>query len=121
MEDDTQFKLRKEYSLSGGDVVMMDRGRAISMTIQTEPFQELTEIKILPFVTEPFVNKHKLKAKTIVNTKYSKMVEEQIILESLFTDRVASAVEEMDKGTMASFDLGLDAFEKIEELEVRNG
>ncbi len=121
VEDDTQFKLRKEYSLSGGDIVMMDRGRAISLTIQTDPFQELTEIEILPFVTAPFVNKHKLKAKTIINTKYSKLVDEQIILESSFTDRIVGAVEEMDKGTMASFDLGLDAFEEIEELEVRNG
>lgn len=121
VEDDTQFKLRKEYSLSGGDVVMMDRGRAISLTIQTEPFQELTEVEILPFVTAPFVNKHKLKTKTIINTKYSKLVDEQIILESSFADRIVGAVEEMDKGTMASFDLGMDAFEKIEELEVRNG
>lgn len=100
---------------------MVDRGRAISLTIQTEPFQELTEVEILPFVTAPFVNKHKLKAKTIANTKYSKLVEEKIILESSFTDRIAGAVEEMDKGLMASFELGLDAFEKIEELEVRNG
>lgn len=72
-------------------------------------------------MTAPFVNKHKLKAKTIANTKYSKLVEEKIILESSFTDRIAGAVEEMDKGLMASFELGLDAFEKIEELEVRNG
>ena len=121
VEDDSQFKLRKNYSLSGGDIVMVDRGRAISLTIQTEPFQELTEVEILPFVTAPFVNKHKLKAKTIANTKYSKLVEEKIILESSFTDRIAGAVEEMDKGLMASFELGLDAFEKIEELEVRNG
>lgn len=121
VEDDSQFKLRKNYSLSGGDIVMVDRGRAISLTIQTEPFQELTEVEILPFVTAPFVNKHKLKAKTIANTKYSKLVEEKIILESSFTDRIAGAVEEMDKGLMASFELGLDAFEKIEELGVRNG
>lgn len=121
VEDDSQFKLRKNYSLSGGDIEMVDRGRAISLTIQTEPFQELTEVEILPFVTAPFVNKHKLKAKTIANTKYSKLVEEKIILESSFTDRIAGAVEEMDKGAVAFFDLGLDAFEKIEELEVRNG
>lgn len=121
VEDDTQFKLRKEYSLSGGDTVMVDRGRAISLTIQTEPFQEMTEIEILPFVTPPFVNKNKLKAKTIVNTKYTKLVSDQIILEFSFTDRIEGTVEEMDKGLMASFDLGLDAFEKIEELEVRNG
>ena len=72
-------------------------------------------------MTAPIVNNHKLKAKTIANTKYSKLVEEKIILESSFTDRIAGAVEEMDKGLMASFELGLDAFEKIEELEVRNG
>ncbi len=121
VEDATQFKLRKEYSLSGGDIVMVDRGRAISLTIQTEPFQEMTEIEILPFVTAPFVNKNKLKAKTIVNTKYTKLVSDQIILESSFTDRIVGVVEEMDKGLMASFNLGLDAFDEIEELEVRNG
>lgn len=36
VEDDKQFLLRKEYSLSGGDPIVMDRGRAVSLTVNTE-------------------------------------------------------------------------------------
>lgn len=63
VEDDKQFLLRKSYFISGGNYIIMDRGRAISFTIDTEPFQELTDIKIQPFETAPFVNKHKTKAR----------------------------------------------------------
>ncbi len=38
VEDDKQFLLRKEYFLSGGDPIVMDRGRAVSLTVNTEPF-----------------------------------------------------------------------------------
>lgn len=38
VEDDKQFLLRKEYSLSGGAPIVMDRGRAVSLTVNTEPF-----------------------------------------------------------------------------------
>lgn len=121
VEDDTQFKLRRDYTLSGGDSVVIDRGRAVSLTIDTEPFQELTEIKILPFHTEPFVNKHKIKAEKIESTQYTTFVSGKVVLQTEYDKRVAAIVESMDYGTMAVFDLGLSEFEEIETLEVRNG
>lgn len=121
VEDDKQFRLRKEYDLSGGDSVMIDRGRAVSLTINTEPFQELTEISILPFETASFVNKHKLRAKNIQNTDYTKMVSGQVVLEKEYTKRMMGTVESMDHGSVAIFNLGLSVFEEIETLEVHNG
>lgn len=121
VEDDKQFRLRKEYALSGGDSVMIDRGRAVSLTINTEPFQELTEISILPFKTASFVNKHKLRAKNIQNTDYTKMVSGQVVLEKEYTKRMMGTVESTDHGSVAIFNLGLSVFEEIETLEVHNG
>lgn len=121
LEDDTQFRLRQEYSISGGNYIVMDRGRAISLTIETEPFQELTEIAIEPFDTAPFVNKNKLRAGTMENTYYTKTVSQKIILETEYAERVTGIVEELDRGIMAVFNLGLAAFDEIETLEVRNG
>ena len=121
VEDDKQFRLRKEYALSGGDSVMIDRGRAVSLTINTEPFQELTEISILPFETASFVNKHRLRAKNIQNTDYTKMVSGQVVLEKEYTKRMRGTVESTDHGSVAIFNLGLSVFEEIETLEVHNG
>lgn len=121
VEDDTQFKLRREYALSGGNSVVIDRGRAVSLTIDTEPFQELTEIKILPFQTEPFVNKHKFKAEQIENTQYTTFVSGKVVLQTEYDKRVTGIVESLDCGTVAVFDLGLSEFDEIETLEVRNG
>lgn len=121
VEDDKQFRLRKEYALSGGDSVMIDRGRAVSLTINAEPFQELTEISILPFETASFVNKHKLRAKNIQNTDYTKMVSGQVVLEKEYTKRMMGTVESTDRGSVAIFNLGLSVFEEIETLEVHNG
>ena len=67
------LRFQKNYNdLSGGDIMMVDRGRAISLTIQTEPFQELT-VEILPFLAASFVNKAWLKAKSLINTKYNEI------------------------------------------------
>lgn len=121
VEDDKQFRLRKEYSLSGGESVVIDRGRAVCLTINTEPFQELTEIKIQPFKTAAFVNKHKIRAKEIKNTDHTKTVSGQIVMETEYTKRVTGAVESIDRGSAAIFDLGLSEFEGIETLEVHNG
>lgn len=121
VEDDKQFRLRKEYSLSGGDSVVIDRGRAVGLTINTESFQEIKEIKILPFETAAFVNKHKIRAKNIQNTDYTKMVSGQVVLEKEYTKRVTGTVESLNHGSVAAFDLGLSEFEEIETLEVHNG
>lgn len=121
VEDDKQFLLRKSYFLSGGNYIIMDRGRAISLTIDTEPFQELTDIKIQPFVTAPFVNKHKIKAGGLETNHYTRLSSGQMVLIQDYKERIEGVVEELDKGTMASFDLGFDKFDEVTTLEVHNG
>lgn len=121
VEDDKQFLLRKSYFLSGGNSIIMDRGRAISLTIDTEPFQELTDIKIQPFVTAPFVNKHKIKAGGLESNNYTRLSSGQMVLIQDYKERIEGVVEELDKGTVASFDLGFDKFNEVMTLEVHNG
>ena len=121
VEDDKQFLLRKEYSLSGGDPIVMDRGRAVSLTVNTEPFQELTEIRILPFETAPFVNKHKVKAYRLGTNHYTKLAAGNLVLVTDYKEKLTGTVEELDKGMVAVFDPGFDKFDEIEILEVRNG
>ena len=121
VEDDKQFLLRKEYFLSGGDPIVMDRGRAVSLTVNTEPFQELTEIKILPFETAPFVNKHKVKADGLGTNRYTKLAAGHLVLVTDYKEKLTGIVEELDKGTVAVFDPGFDKFDEIEILEVHNG
>lgn len=121
VEDDKQFLLRKEYFLSGGDPIVMDRGRAVSLTVNTEPFQELTEIKILPFETAPFVNKHKVKADGLGTNRYTKLEAGHLVLVTDYKEKLTGTVEELDKGTVAVFASGFDKFDEIEILEVHNG
>ncbi len=121
VEDDKQFLLRKSYLLSGGNYIVMDRGKAISLTIDTEPFQELTDIKIQPFETAPFVNKHKIKAGGLETNHYTRLSSGQMVLIQDYKERIEGVVEEMDKGTMASFDLGFNKFDEVMTLEVHNG
>ncbi len=121
VEDDKQFLLRKSYFLSGGNYIIMDRGRAISLTIDTEPFQELTDIKIQPFVTAPFVNKHKIKAGKLATNHYTRLSSGQMVLIQDYKERIEGVVEKLDKGTVASFDLGFDQFDEVTTLEVHNG
>lgn len=121
VEDDKQFLLRKSYCLNGGNYITMDRGRAISLTIDTEPFQELTDIKIQPFVTAPFVNKHKIKAGGLESNNYTRLSSGQMVLIQDYKERIEGVVEELDKGTVASFDLGFDKFDEVMTLEVHNG
>ena len=121
VEDDKQFLLRRSYFLSGGNYIIMDRGRAISLTVDTEPFQELTDIKIQPFVTAPFVNKHKIKAGGLETNHYTRLSSGQMVLIQDYKERIEGVVEELDKGTMASFDLGFVKFDEVTTLEVHNG
>lgn len=121
VEDDKQFLLRKSYFLSGDNYIIMDRGRAISLTIDTEPFQELTDIKIQPFEIEPFVNKHKTKAGGLETNHYTRLSSGQMVLIQDYKERIEGVVEELDKGTVASFDLDFDKFDEVMTLEVHNG
>ena len=119
VEDDKSFTLRRSYEISGGDSVMIDRGRMISLTISTDPFQEITKIDILPFETAPFVNKYRTKKYT--ETYYIKQTSGSVILETDYETRITGTTRKADKGTYAVLDLGLSAFDTIETLEVCNG
>lgn len=121
VEDDKQFRLQKSYFLSGGNYIIMDRGRTISLTIDTEPFQELTDIKIQSFETVPFVNKHKTKAGELETNHYTRLSSGQMVLIQDYKERIEGVVEELDKGTVASFDLGFDKYDEVTTLEVHNG
>lgn len=121
VEDDKQFRLQKSYFLSGGNYIIMDRGRTISLTIDTEPFRELTDIKIQPFETVPFVNKHKTKAGELETNHYTRLSSGQMVLIQDYKERIEGVVEELDKGTVASFDLGFDKYDEVTTLEVHNG
>ena len=121
VEDDRQFILRKTYFLSGGNYIIMDRGRTIGLTIDTEPFQELTDIKIQPFVTAPFVNKHKTKAGGLETNHYTRLSSGQVVLIQAYKERIEGVVGKLDKGTVASFDLGFNKFDEVMTLEVHNG
>ena len=85
------------------------------------PFQELTDIKIQPFETAPFVNKHKTKARKLATNHYTRLSSGQMVLIQDYKERIEGVVEELDKGTMASFDLGFDKFDEVMTLEVHNG
>ncbi len=120
--DETEFRLNREYALSGGEYLTVDRGRAIQLTIDTEPFAELTELEILPFENQYFVNKSKVLADKFSLTEKVKITEKQAVLVMDYQTRVIGEVSELEKGTMASFDLGFSAFEEILDLEeIKNG
>ena len=38
-----------------------------------------------------------------------------------YKERIEGVVEELDKGTVASFDFGFDKFDEVTTLEVYNG
>lgn len=120
--DDTEFRLNREYALIGGEYLTVDRGRAIQLTIDTEPFTELNELEILPFENQYFVNKSKVLADKFWLTEKVKITEKQAVLVLNYQTRVVGEVSKLEKGTMASFDLGFSVFEEILDLEeIRNG
>lgn len=121
VEDDEEFVLRRDYETAGGEPVVMDRGRAISLSVNTEPFQEISKIEILPFETAPFINRNKTKAAELKITGYTKLESGSVVFKKEYAARIAGKVSSPDRGTVAEFDLGFGAFEKIEKLEVLNG
>ena len=120
--DATEFRLNKEYSESGGEYFPVERGRAISLTIDSDPFAEISEIQILPFETDYFVNKSKVLPGDLEMTEKTKVKEKQIVMVFDYQTRIVGEVTELEKGTMATYDMGFSEFEEIEELqEVYNG
>ena len=121
VEDDTQFSLRKSYTISGGTERNLNRGRMDSLTISTADFDSLTSIVINPFVTEPFINGRILPARVLTDTAYTIHDNGSMKLTTEYAEIIEGEAAEIDRGGLAVYPLGLTAFETITELEVQSG
>ena len=121
VEDDTQFSLRKSYTISGGTERNLNRGRMDSLTISTADFDSLTSIVINPFVTEPFINGRILPARVLTDTAYTIHENGSMKLKTEYAEIIEGEAAEIDRGRLAVYPLGLTAFETITELEVQSG
>lgn len=118
--DDEEFKLRKAYVLSRNSNVRLDRGRMLKLVIPTENFDSLTGLTILPFDTLPFVNMKVLYAADLPLNSFTEITDGAVKLKKSFNTRISGQDQEIDRGRLAAFSLGLQNMEEITELEVSN-
>ena len=118
--DDEVFKLRKDYALSGNSNVRLDRGRMLKLVIPTENFDSLTGLTILPFDTLPFVNMKVLYAADLPMNSFTEITDGVVRLKQSFSTRISGQDQEIDRGRLAAFSLGLQNMTEITELEVSN-
>ena len=118
--DDDVFKLRKEYALSGNSNVRLDRGRMLKLVIPTENFDSLTGLTILPFDTLPFINMKVLYAADLSLNSFTEITDGAVKLKKSFNTRISGQDQEIDRGRLAAFSLGLQNMTEITELEVSN-
>lgn len=118
--DDDLFKLRKDYALSGNSNVRLDRGRMLKLVIPTENFDSLTGLTILPFDTLPFINMKVLYADGLQLNEFIERIDGSIKLKKTFNTRISGQDQEIDRGRLAAFSLGLQNMTEITELEVSN-
>ena len=119
--DDTEFSLRKDYSISGGTEAKLDRGRMTKLVISTENFEKLTALTILPFETTSFIDMARIHAADISLTDYTELSDSAVILKNSYDKQITGKSMEIDRGSLAAFSLGLAGMETINELEVTNG
>ena len=118
--DDDVFKLRKEYILSGNSNVRLDRGRMLKLVIPTGNFDSLTDLAILPFDTLPFINMKILYAADLPLNSFTEITDGLVKLKNSFSTRISGQDQEIDRGRLAAFSLGLENMAEITELEVSN-
>ena len=118
--DDDVFKLRKDYVLSGNSNVRLDRGRMMKLVIPTENFDSLTDLAILPFDTLPFINMKVLYADGLQLNEFIERIDGSVKLKKSFNTRISGQDQEIDRGRLAAFSLGLQNMTEITELEVSN-
>ena len=118
--DDDVFKLRKDYALSGNSNVRLDRGRMLKLVIPTENFDSLTGLTILPFDTLPFINMKVLYADGLQLNEFIERIDGSVKLKKSFNTRISGQDQEIDRGRLATFSLGLQNMTEITELEVSN-
>jgi hypothetical protein len=119
--DDEQFELQKSYEISGGAERNLNRGRMDSLTISTANFKSLTGLVIHPFESEPFVNGYLLPAKKLSQTTYTEMLDDSIGLRQTTAFTIEGSTEEIDRGSLAAYNLRLTEFETLTGLEVQSG
>lgn len=118
--DDDVFKLRKDYALSGNSNVRIDRGRMLKLVIPTGNFDSLTDLTIRPFDTLPFINMKILYADGLQINEFIKRIDGSVKLKKSFNTRISGQDQEIDRGRLAAFSLGLQNMAEITELEVSN-
>ena len=118
--DDEEFKLRKDYVLSGNSNVRLDRGRMLKLVIPTENFDSLTGLTILPFDTLPFINMKVLYAADLPMNSFTEITDGAVKLKKSFSTHISGQDQEIDRGRLAAFSLGLQNMTEITELEVSN-
>lgn len=118
--DDDVFKLRKEYALSGNNNVRLDRGRMLKLVIPTENFDSLTDLTIQSFDTLPFINMKVLYAADLPLNSFTEITDSAVELKNSFSTRISGQDQEIDRGQLAAFSLGLQNMAEIKELEVSN-
>lgn len=118
--DDDVFKLRKEHVLSGNSNVRLDRGRMLKLVIPTGNFDSLTDLTILPFDTLPFINMKILYAADLPLNSFTEITDDFVKLKKSFNTRISGQDQDIDRGRLAAFSLGLQNMSEITELEVSN-
>ena len=118
--DDEVFKLRKDYALSGNSNVRLDRGRMLKLVIPTGNFDSLTDLAILPFDTLPFINMNVLYAADLPLNSFTEITDGAVKLKKSFSTRISGQDQEIDRGRLSAFSLGLQNMTEITELEVSN-
>lgn len=121
VSDDTQFELRESYTISGGTEQDLNRGRMDALKISTSDFDSLTGLTILPFETEPFIGGDVLPAKKLTGTHYTALENGSLVLKKTYAEIIEGEPQAIDRGTLASYPLGLAAFDTITKLEVQSG
>lgn len=119
--DDEDFRLRESYEITGGMEKNLDRGRMDSLTISTAAFESLTEIMIHPFETESFINGANVHAKALTGTHYTELSDSAAVLVQNITESIEGATQEIDRGSLAIYNLGITNYESLSELEVQSG
>ena len=114
------FRLRKDYALSGNSSIRLDRGRMLKLVISTENFDSLTALTIQPFETFPFINMEVLYPGNLSFSELTEQVGDAVKLKTSFSRQVSGQNQEINRGRLAAFSMGIGDMADIEELEVSN-
>lgn len=118
--DDEVFKLRKDYTLSENNNIRLDHGIMLKLVISTENFDSLTGLTILPFDTHLFINMKILYATDLPLNSFTDITNGTVKLKKSFSARISGQDQEIDRGRLAAFSLGLQNMTEITELDVSN-